>query len=440
MKTEKKEKVSSFLKSNTFYVILSIAFAIVVWLLVIGSQNPTEIRSIEVPITFVNRNTLTEKDLVDTSVTTQPTKVTVKIKGAETFIEKIQPSDIYVEVDYSQIKGTGETTVKISEPVIETLGVKVESFYPTEYECTYDKKIEKYIDIEVEWTDDLAADGVSIVDAKAEPSNILVTGFSMLLDQIASVKANLADTLKPGSVTDDGSASLVCRFYNAEGDDISYNFDSEKVLVRYTTGKVVPITYTITDIPANGYYVESDKISVANAILSGKKDRLATINSINLGNISVAGASATFEKTFDISDRIPDGVTLKTANQVTVTIEIAAYVTKDISLNTDKLRKIGENNSYSYKYELEDAKVTVRGSAKKIEALQDGAVSYSVDVSALAAGNGRAEIKFNLPEGITVLGTHYCKVEVSAQGKESAEPSNTTQPEHSPTPEPSEGA
>lgn len=431
----KREKVSAFMKSNTFYIIVSVAFAITVWLLVLGTKNPTETRTIEVPITFTNRNTLAEQDLVDTSITTQPTKVTVKVKGAEAFIEQIQPSDIYVEADYSQITGPGQTTVKISNPVVDGIGVSVESYYPTEFECIYDKKIEKYIDVDVDWTADLAADGVSIVDAQAEPSNILITGFSMLLDQVKTVKVNLGDTLKKGSVTNDGSISLVCRFYNENGDDISYNFDTEKVVVRYTTGKVIPISYTITDNPANGYYVESDKISAAKAIVSGTKEKLAQINGINLGQISVAGANATFTKKFDISDKIPSDIILKEPAEVTVTITIAQYETKEITLNPDKLRKIGENSENSYKYTLESAKATLRGSAEKIKELQDGAVSYSVDVSNAKNGVQYVEIRFNLPEGISTQGTYRCKVEVDEQKHVTPTPDVTHEPEHTSAPD-----
>lgn len=434
----KRDKVSAFMKSNTFYIIVSVAFAIVAWLLVLSSQNPTETRTIEVPITFINRNVLAEQDLVDTSITTQPSKVTVKVKGAEAFIEQIQPSDIYVEADYSQITEAGQATIKISEPVVDGIGVSVESYYPTEFECIYDKKIEKYIDVDVEWSDDLAADGVSIVDAQAEPSNILITGFSMLLDQVKSVKVNLADTIKKGSVTNDGSISLVCRFYNEDGDDISYNFDTEKVVVRYTTGKIIPISYTITDNPANGYYVESDKISTENAIISGTKEKLDLINKINLGQISVAGANATFTKKFDISDKIPADVILKEPAEVTVTISIAKYETKEISINPDKLRKIGENSSYTYKYSLDTTKVVVRGAADKIKDLQEGAVSYSVDVSNAKKGVQNLDIRFNLPEGISTQGTYRCRVEVSEHKGATDAPEVTSTPEHSfePTSEP----
>ena len=92
-----KDRLSVLLKSKTFYIVSSILLAIGAWLLVVSSQNPSESRSLEVPITFVNHQVLTQNDLVDNSPTTQPTKVTVKVSGSAAFIEKLQPSDIYVD-------------------------------------------------------------------------------------------------------------------------------------------------------------------------------------------------------------------------------------------------------------------------------------------------------------------------------------------------------
>ena len=184
--------------------------------------------------------------------------------------------------------------------------------------------------------------------------------------------------------------------------------------------------------------MESDKISTENAIISGTKEKLDLINKINLGQISVAGANATFTKKFDISDKIPADVILKEPAEVTVTISIAKYETKEISINPDKLRKIGENSSYTYKYSLDTTKVVVRGAADKIKDLQEGAVSYSVDVSNAKKGVQNLDIRFNLPEGISTQGTYRCRVEVSEHKGATDAPEVTPTPEHSfePTSEP----
>ncbi len=427
------DKLSVLLKSKSFYIVLSILLAIGAWLLVVSSQNPSESRSLEVPITFVNRQVLSENDLVDNSPTTQPTKVTVKVSGSETFIEKLQPSDIYVEVDYSQVTKPGEVTVKIKKPVCETLGVTVDSYYPTEIDCVYDKKIEKYIDVAVDWSEELMADGITIIDTVSEPASILVTGFSMLLDQIDSVRANLADAVKPGSISQSGTANLVCRFYNAAGDDISYNFDTEKVTVRYTTGKVVPVKYTITGSPDRDYYVASHTLSVTSLVLTGDDEAVSRISSVDLGNISVQGAKETFTRTVAIGDMLPEGVAASGVDAIDVRVNIEPYAVKELNISASNLKKVGENADYSYTYTMNSSRVSVKGSSASLSRLEENSLSYSLDVNGRFPGVYEMEIRFHLPDGVQLQGRYTCTVQIESKRTALPSSSPTEAPTASPT-------
>lgn len=430
-----KDRISVVFKSRSFYIVFSILLAIGAWILVVSSQNPSESRTLEVPITFVNRQVLSQNDLVDNSPTTQPTKVTVKVSGSAAFIEQLQPSDIYVEVDYEQVTAPGAVTIKIDKPVCETLGVKVDSYYPTEIDCVYDKKIERYIDVAVDWDESLLAEGVTIVNAISEPASILVTGFSMLLDQIDSVKVNIADAVKAGSISQSGSASLVCRFYNAEGEDISYNFDTEKVTVKYTTGMIIPVTYTITGTPDRDYYVSSHTVSASSVVLTGDPSVLSKISSIDLGDINVQGTKGNFTKTVNINELLPEGVSASGTETITVTVNIEQYSVKELSIHTDKLRKVGENGDYNYTYSFNSSKVMVKGTSSAVNKLDENTLSYSLDVSGRTPGTHELEMKFNLPDGVQLQGRYTCTVTIESHSTESPSsvPTKTPLP---PTPTP----
>ena len=430
-----KDRLSGLFKSRTFYIVLSILLAVGAWLLVVSSRNPSESRTLEVPITFVNRQVLSQNDLVDNSPTTQPTKVTVKVSGSATFIEKLQPSDIYVEVDYQQVTEPGAVTVKIKEPVCDTLGVKVESYYPTEIECVYDKRIEKYIDVAVDWDESLMADGVTIVNAVSEPASILITGFSMDLDQIDSVRANIGDAVKQGSITQSGSASLVCRFYNANGDDISYNFDTEKVTVKYTVGKIVPVTYTITGAPDSDYYVASHTPSVASVVLTGDASAIGSLSAIDLGDISVQGATGNFTKTVNVNQLLPDGVSVSGTDSVTVTVNIEPYATKELSVSADNVRKVGEDSSYTYSYSLNSSSITVKGTSAVLDRLEVSALSYSLDVGGKGPGTHELEIKFSLPDGVLLQSRVTCTVTITRTNTNTATAAPSDTPAATATPE-----
>lgn len=51
-----KAKLDKILKSKSFYVVVSILLGIVSWLLVLNYTNPKETRSLEIPLTILNRN------------------------------------------------------------------------------------------------------------------------------------------------------------------------------------------------------------------------------------------------------------------------------------------------------------------------------------------------------------------------------------------------
>lgn len=437
-----KDKLANFLKSKSFYVVFSILLAIVAWLLVVNSNNPVEFRTLEVPITSVNQKSLSQNDLVDVSTTSQPTKVTVKIKGNSKLIETLQPNNFYVEADYADVTEPGSYTIKIKEPTYEMLGVSVESYYPKEFNCVYDKRVERYMDVTVNWDENLTAENITIINAVTEPATILLTGFSMVLDEISKVQVNLADGFEAGSIASDGSTSLVCRFLNAEGEDISYKFDTEKVTVRFTTGKIVPVRYTITGTPADNYYVASHSASANTVILTGDAKVLAGISGINLGTISVQGASSSFERSIGISSVLPSGVAAYGMESISISVNIQPYGTKKLSLDPEKLVKTGESALYNYEYAILSNEVTVRGKAADINALQADSVQYSVDVSGMEPGSYELLLQFTMPDNIRATDTVKCRVTITLAATPvppTAEPSatppvDTTAPPESPEP------
>ena len=49
-------KLDRILKSKSFYVVVSVLLGIVSWLLVLNYTNPTETRSLDIPLTILNPN------------------------------------------------------------------------------------------------------------------------------------------------------------------------------------------------------------------------------------------------------------------------------------------------------------------------------------------------------------------------------------------------
>lgn len=408
-----KDKISTVLKSKSFYIVFSIMLAIGAWLLVVGSKNPTESRTLEVPVTFVNKNVLEENNLVDNSATNLTTTVNVKVSGSEVFLDRLQPSDLYVEVDYGHVKGPGDITLEIKEPICEILGVSVDSYYPMTIERVYDKIVERYIDVDIEWNEDTTVKGVSVVNAIAEPSSILVTGYSLDVNRIASVKVNLSDI--GSQLSESGSVSLPCHFYDESGVEITGDFDTEKIVVRYTIGKIVPVEYKITGTPADGYFVSSHLPSVTSVTITGDTETINNISSLNLGSISIQGKKQTFTETVMPSNLLPEGVSVVGVSQIDVSVNIGKYSSKMFALDENKLKVSGEKSGYNYSYKLNWDEISLKGTETALKNVTEESVSMSIDVSALGEGTHKnINVTVTLPDGVTKQENVSCTVTVVA--------------------------
>ena len=203
--------------------------------------------------------------------------------------------------------------------------------------------------------------------------------------------------------------------------------------MKYTTGKVVPVSYTITGTPDSEYYVSSHMPSVSSVVLTGDSAAISDISSINLGDISVQGAKGNFTKTVNINELLPPGVSAAGTETVTVTVNVEQYAVKELGISTDKLRKVGENGDYNYSYSFNSSGISVKGTEAVLNRLEESSLSYSLDVSGKTPGTYEMEIRFSLPDGVQLQNKYTCVVKIASNY--TATPSNSpTETPAAPTP------
>ena len=107
-------KLKKFLKSKTFYVIISVLLGIMTWLLVLNYTNPTEKRSLDIPLHILNKNNPASLGLSDRG-SSVPATITIKASGRSDIIGNLTASDLYASVDFAKIKKAGAVTLKINK-------------------------------------------------------------------------------------------------------------------------------------------------------------------------------------------------------------------------------------------------------------------------------------------------------------------------------------
>ena len=94
--------------------IVSVLIAILIWFVVLDSDNPFEERTITVPLTS-NAEILQAKSLQVVG-TPLPASVDIKIKGRRHKINGVTAGDFKVSVDLSEVSESGRNIININAP------------------------------------------------------------------------------------------------------------------------------------------------------------------------------------------------------------------------------------------------------------------------------------------------------------------------------------
>ena len=433
-----KAKLDKILKSKSFYVVVSILLGIVSWLLVLNYTNPKETRSLEIPLTILNRNAPSSHGLND-QTSSYPENITVKASGRSDIIGNLTTSDLYAAVDFSKITTAGTTTLQVSEPECSRLGIKIEDYYPKTIDLKFDQVTQRNVDVIVEYDNSLLREGYEFLSVTAEPSSVQISGFASEIDEIECIKVRLADSLAEDSIDSNRTGSFIGRFILTNGEDATARYDTEKISVKIEVAKRVPVHYSITGTPHDDYYLNKETISPEMVLLRGSASELRNITSIDVGNIDISGASENVVKTFDLSQYLPEDVTAYKIAQLQVMVESLRYEVKSYSVDVNSSISTPGKDTTAYVYDFtpERFSIRVKGKASDLNALSVASLGPMLDLTGLGVGEYRIPLDFTSidTERFMVIGEYVYTVTISTRTNVTPTPDLNT-PTPTPTPVP----
>lgn len=434
-----KAKLDKILKSKSFYVVVSVLLGIVSWLLVLNYTNPKETRSLEVPITFLNRNVPASYGLSDQTAS-YPETVTVKASGRSDIIGNLTASDLSAAVDFSGITEPGTTTLQVSEPECSRLGIKIEDYYPKTIAFNYDKLAQRNVDVVVEYDNQLLREGYEFLSVTADPGSVQISGFASEINEIDCIRVRLSDSLSEDSIDSDRTGSFIGRFILTNGEDVTARYDTQRISVKIEVAKRVPVTYTVTGTPHDDFYLNERTVYPETVLLRGSAAELRNITEIDVGTIDISGASENVVRTFDFSQGLPEGITPYRTEQITVTVEILRYEVKSftVDVNSSISTPGKDTGSYLYQFTPEQFSIRIKGKASDLDALSVASLGPTLDLTGRGVGEYRIPLIFTSIDSsrYTVLGEYIYSVTISPYVSTPTPDQNTPEPP-TPTPTPS---
>jgi len=451
MKT-KFEKLKKFSESKTFLVIFSVLCGIIAWLLVLDANNPTVERTISVEVQFMNYEEPAQKNLTlvsDLGVISAD----IKISGREDIVNNVTPADISLAVDFSQVDKAGSSYLSLNKPVCEKIGVTVEDYYPKGIEVTYDTRTEMYLPVRINYSAAMLAPGYEIVSVLAEPDRIPMSGFASDIENLDYVKVDLEESVVSGSVDSDKTIRLIGRFISNTGNDVTANFDTEKITVDVDVAKRIPVRYKISGEPGEDRYLGETFISHETVLVDGGSAELSAITEIDLGTIDISDVLEDTFISFNVADYLPETLYALGTSKITVTADIEELVTKEITVPKETVSYAGRyDNLFEYDIEFNrqivnengDIVLTVKGREGDVENVTPSSLSPTVTLEDEAGDYRFKAILMSVPENVVILDEYkyWANISISPvatpEATESPDDSLTEAPENDATDFPAE--
>jgi len=230
---------------------------------------------------------------------------------------------------------------------------------------------------------------------------VKVTGPASAVEQVAAVRAGINAQDVVGSVQ--LGAKLVA--YDANGTVVKgVKLSVSDITVTYNSlnAKTIPIKVNISGTPAEGY-VLGDTVSTPQTLeVIGAPELLSELIYLQLPDIDISGSSGNVRKSFAVQDYLPEGVTPKDTNNLTiqVNVQVMGVNNRELTVHSDQLVVTGGDSGKSYAISG-SVKVTITGDGGILDGINESTLAGTVDVSGLSVGHHKVPIQLELPEGAT---------------------------------------
>ncbi|MGI6150636.1 MAG: YbbR-like domain-containing protein [Christensenellales bacterium] len=383
---------SRFGAREVIFMLISLLFAVVIWVYVLNVENPTRekiVRDVQISFSGEERLNSNQKLTVKGDRNAILTDATVVINVPANLYSEIKAESITAQLDLSGISTPGKHTIKVTARVQGFSDVSIVSISPAEVTVDIDVIRERVLPVEIRYFGEMP-EGFWRGEVALTPSSISLIGAASELGQInnAVVEVDLENTTE--SVYETANIIL----YDKDGNEIDaskFTGDLPYATVQMDVlpTKTVPIDvmgslvgvdeihpgYELTDITVNPH---------PTVTIAAKQEFLDTIDSIGIETVSLTGASES-RLLMDVNLQIPAGVRRISTESYNVSIHIEE---KFDTLNFFDIPIEIRNLAPGFKAALsiDEGKLTINGPLSAINGIKRDQVALYIDASGLGEG------------------------------------------------------
>ncbi|HOC07906.1 MAG: hypothetical protein GXY97_04715 [Clostridiales bacterium] len=387
--------------------IISILFAVALWLYVASEQNPTEYKSIkDVPVRLINTETVGASGLVIRDP--QQHKVDVNIQGKRSVLAEIKSGDILAEADLRGYTRRGVNNVPVEIRGLPS-NIELVDFNPK----TIKVNMEQISSIQVPVTlvtEGKPMEGYTALPPVITPGEVLVNGPESVLGSVRVLTA----VMKLSGASADLREVLAVKAVDADNNSIAgvtVNPGTVEVTIPIRKTKTVRIEPVMVGQPAADWEITETSLSRDTILIYGEETVLQTIDSIRTEPVSLAG----MDKNTSISVGLimPEGVApVDNISSVTVYVRGVKTINRDISVGSVNFTGMDEDLRLSDETTVPSIRVTVRGREDIVGSLTADDITVTANLGGLGEGKHSVALEVKLPEEVQLIAVTPMRVEI----------------------------
>ena len=427
----KKRKITD----NIPLKIMSVAVAVVLWLIVVNIDNPigTNYYTIN-DVELINKEYVESSDTIGKMCMPEQNQDSIKIAitASKKIRDKIKVTDISAVADLQQAVSLDTNpvmvpiTVTCSVPGVSSNDIKVT---PQNLSVNLDEKETQEFVVNVSRGDTKPGKDYEVGSLTANPEKVRITGPKTLVNKIDKVNATIELDGNTQDFTQDVNLTIIDKNQEALSDSEMNSLRIEnnaKVTVTAKLWKIrqgVGISASYVGTPADGYEVGSvktvpDTISVAGST-EGLESLAENNNVITIpaDSIDISGESKDVEKKISLNNLLPDNVKLTSdsSEDVWVTVNILPVGSKEFDIPTKNIEVKNKPDDLQVTFETAQIELRIKSDTKNMDDLDAKKdIKLSIDLDGKKEGNYEVPVKVVLPDGYETVEDVTTEVVISS--------------------------
>ncbi len=368
----------------------SFLFAAALWLVVTNINDPViSMKVSDVSVTIKNGNLITDNGQIYEVLDGTDTIDTVTIRAPRSVIDSLNASNVVAVADMNDLTSVNTVAIQLStnkyNDKLESIRGSIDSV-----KLNIENSLTKSLPLKTGTVGEVR-EGYMVGDITTDQNLVRISGPESVISQVSKAMVEVGVSGFTSDITTDADI----RLFDEDGteiksDSITKSISKVRVNVEILEKKSVPIQYTVTGTPAEGYQLTGEMESTRDYVtIAGASKTIQNISAVEIPEnvIDVSGAAEDVTTLVNLKEYLPDGVELAEEDftgTVSITVYVEREIEKTVSVNVEDIQITGVPEGYeaAITEPEETCEIVLVGLASELNTVSASELETTVDLAA----------------------------------------------------------